>query len=281
VSSAGSGQSGAAGGQTGTGDASTSGDAATDGRGDGGAETTDGTRGGASPGFDSAAGAGMSGAGGEAPVGELAQPPCANLARNAAVEAQSIFPGYALAHVTDGDRSTTLGSEHSWSNDNEPPDGKLPQWFDLDFGRPRAVSRVELYTSEDYIIQDYDLLYWDETAWRTILTITGNPVLHRTHEFPMVATSRLRILCRRGPTNQSYYARLNEVEVYSTSAAQCPGGDNAGEKPFASLLVPTRRAEAVELADVNCEANNPRWSPIRIGVRLLPFDKSLSFGVRG
>jgi hypothetical protein len=204
-----------------------------------------------------------SGTGGSPRPGAPADPPCANLARNAVLEAQTRFPDYALADVTDGDRDTTLGKGHSWANSWDPPTIGLPQWFDLDFGRSRAVSRVELYTSEGYILQDYDLSYWDGAEWQLIVEIRGNPVLHRTHEFPSVSTDRLRILCRKGPENQTFHVRLNEVEVYSVPASACPDGSNGsndGEAPVAPALTPRRVGSELQVDAIPCDPNDLRWS---------------------
>jgi hypothetical protein len=212
-------------------------------------------------GGSSAAGGGSGAAGGPIlPPGVAATPLCANLARTATAEAESVFPGYRLEHVIDGSRSTTLGSADSWTNLHDAPNGLVPQWFDLDFGRRRSIARVEIYTSSGYAIQNYDLLYWGGTEWKTIASVTGNVLLHRSHEFPSVSTDRLRVLGRRGPENQAWLVRLNEVEVYSASLADCASDPNAGETPTLIPIEPARSDTTIDFSELACIPLDPVWS---------------------
>jgi hypothetical protein len=89
----------------------------------------------------------------------------------------------------------------------------LPQWFQIDFGAPKTFSRVDVYSSEGFAIQDYDLQYWNGTAWIDILQERGNADVHIIHQFASVTGSKVQIIARKGPNAQTIYTRLNEVEV--------------------------------------------------------------------
>ncbi len=148
--------------------------------------------------------------------GEWTEAP-ANLALEASTSASSTFCSgsgsscYAARRVNDGSANTALGGEYSWANDLGPA---MPQWVELDFGAARTFGRVELYTSQGYPIQDYSLETWDGSTWSPVVTITGNTELHRTHTFTPVTASKLRVLGRKGPSNQVQHVRVNEVEIY-------------------------------------------------------------------
>ncbi|MBB6670108.1 discoidin domain-containing protein [Cohnella nanjingensis] len=117
--------------------------------------------------------------------------------------------GYAAEKVNDGAATTDWSG---WATDGT----SLPQWVQLDFGASRTFSRVELYTTSGYAIKDYRIQYWDGSNWIDCLpAITGNTFDQRTHTFPMVTGSKLRVLGTSGPDIQPEYIRVNEIEVYS------------------------------------------------------------------
>jgi hypothetical protein len=131
----------------------------------------------------------------------------------ATATAQTTYGGYNATNVIDGDRSTVQIESSSWTNDWNPPTVILPQWFQIDFGGTKTFSRVDVYTSQGYPIQDYDLQYWNGTAWVDILQERGNVQLHVTHQLAPVTGSKLQIIARQGPSGQPNFTRLNEVEV--------------------------------------------------------------------
>ncbi|WP_144395288.1 discoidin domain-containing protein [Pleionea sediminis] len=138
-----------------------------------------------------------------------------NLARKARASAQSSFPGYSPAKVNDGDKNVRVGGAYSWANGHKyTPDGRLPQWLQLDFGRYERISKVVLYTSLGYEIKDYDIQVWNGRSWNTVVTQRGNTSVRRTHTFAPAIGSKLRVIGRRGPDNQYIYVRVNELEVY-------------------------------------------------------------------
>lgn len=138
-----------------------------------------------------------------------------NLALNATATAQSTFSGYSPSRVNDGNRNTRVGGAYSWANGHKyTPDGRLPQWLQLSFGRLERISKVVLYTSLGYEIKDYDIQVWNGNRWTTVVTQRGNTSVQRTHTFAPIYGSKLRVIGRRGPDNQYIYVRVNELEVY-------------------------------------------------------------------
>ncbi|WP_181438811.1 hypothetical protein [Paenibacillus sambharensis] len=137
--------------------------------------------------------------------------PNANHAIGAAVSADSTFPGYSVARINDGDRNTALGQSYSWANNQGAP---LPQHVYMNFGANKTISKVDLYTSQGYVMANYDIQYWNGSSWVTVATVTGNTSTYRSHSFNAVSTSQIRVVCRRGPSHQTNYVRINELEVY-------------------------------------------------------------------
>ncbi len=144
-----------------------------------------------------------------------------NVALHAVATAQSTFPGYSASRVNDGNISTTVGGAYSWANAlNNGPDGYLPQWLQLDFGSTKTIDEIRLYTSASFEIKDYDLQYWNGSAWVTIADINNNTQDSRSHSFSPVSTTKIRVIARRGPDRQPIYVRINELQVFSSSS--CP-----------------------------------------------------------
>jgi hypothetical protein len=174
---------------------------------------------------------GASGAGGEAASsgtgsdagdgGTGNETACPNLALTATATAETTFPGYSAANAIDGDRSTALGQLDSWANDWEPPTIAFPQWFDIELDGEQSVARVDVYTTNDYRMSEYDLSVRAGGEWVLVAAVTANTNVLVSHAFSPVMTDAVRILVKRGPEHQFNHARLNEVEIYA-SAGSCP-----------------------------------------------------------
>jgi len=91
----------------------------------------------------------------------------------------------------------------------------FPQNVTIDFGASRTLGRIELYTSDMYEILHYAIDYWDGAGWVQLVEITNNVVIHRTHTFAQVSSPKIRVRTYSGPTGQTIYARLNEVQVFA------------------------------------------------------------------
>jgi len=133
------------------------------------------------------------------------------------VTAQSTYPysGYSPWNIIDGDITTTVGGQFSWTNgDIYSIDGKLPQWVEIDFGSTVTFGRLNFYTSDNYEIRDYEVHYNLNGTWYPLLNITNNTYSFKRHDFIVRNARYLRIICKNGPSIQPQYARLNEIEIY-------------------------------------------------------------------
>ena len=143
----------------------------------------------------------------------------ANQALSASTSASSTYCSGSGLHcyhsyrINDGSRNTTVGGYYSWAND-WGGGISLPQWVQLDFGGTIWFNRVDLYTSQGYAIRDYDIQYWNGSGWYNAATVNGNTSTYRKHTFSRRSASRIRVRGRSGPSNQTIYVRVNELEVY-------------------------------------------------------------------
>lgn len=161
-----------------------------------------------------------------------------NYARQAVVTAESTYPGYSVARINDGSRTTTVGPSYSWAN-NHPAGGKLPESVFLRFSSLKTVTRIDIYTSSGYALQNYTIQYQTtlNAPWVTLLTVTGNTSVIRQHIFNPVTVLRVQIICQYGPSNQTIYGRLNEVEIYGEPEPYLPPvGVENGRLVFSSVF---------------------------------------------
>lgn len=146
-----------------------------------------------------------------------------NYALQATVTAESTYPGYSVQRIKDGSRNTTVGPNYSWAN-NYPAGGRLPESVFLKWSSLKTVERIDIYTSSGYVLRDYTIQYRTTTtgSWTNLVVITGNTNVYRSHTFSPVYAREIQIICQLGPSNQSIYGRLNEVEVYGPSEPTLP-----------------------------------------------------------
>ncbi len=144
--------------------------------------------------------------------------PTTNLALSATASASSTYCQgtgehcYLPSRINDGNTSTALGGFFSWANDGYQP--TLP-WVELTWSNPVTLQRIELFTTTGYEVRDYDIQYWNGSAWVNAVVVNGNTNVHRTHILSApITTARLRLFGRSGPTHQAGYVRVNELEVY-------------------------------------------------------------------
>jgi hypothetical protein len=115
------------------------------------------------------------------------------------------------------------GQVHQWRSD---PKQGLPQWLELDFGQVMAMDTVYLtfdtnifgrFPSSDpgseITAMDYRMLYSDNGVWRTVFEESGNWRRFRRHEFPTVATDKIRLEILKAKNGEQ--ARVYEIRAYN------------------------------------------------------------------
>jgi hypothetical protein len=132
-----------------------------------------------------------------------------------------------------GDRSgANWGSGGGW-NDNTWD--TYPDWVQVDFASGgKTVSEIDVFTLQDdfanavdptdqmtttaWGIKDFDVQYWDGSAWVTVPggSVTGNDKGWRKFTFSAVTTSKIRVTVNAALND---YSRITEVEAWTPAAA--------------------------------------------------------------
>ena len=159
------------------------------------------------------------------------------LAANGAVTSASSThsSGYAPAGANDGQRSgRNWGSGGGW---NDATWASASDWMQVDFGAVRSVAEVAVFSVQDayttpvepteamtfsrYGLVDFELQYWNGTAWLAIPggSVAGNDRVWRKVSFAPVTTSAIRIVVIRA---QDGWSRIAEIEAYASTETPPP-----------------------------------------------------------
>lgn len=148
-----------------------------------------------------------------------------DLARKATVTASSYDRranrNFKPANVTNGWTRLTENRASMWRSD---PKQSLPQWVELDFGKPTEFNTVQL-TFVTYpngqrpklpfspaCVKNYDLEAWVDGKWVTVARVRDNFQRHRVHSFITQAATKLRLMV--SATHGDKSASLFELRVY-------------------------------------------------------------------
>ena len=159
----------------------------------------------------------------------------ADLARTAALRASSATPDHPAANLVDGvSRQFDEMPSHQWRSGEG-----LPQWIEVDFGGPRAVSMVQVtfdgdlgrtrnrhypQTVSPLLARDYRLLGRAASGWRPLIAVEGNYQRFRRHCFRrrQVSAVRLEVLATHGAN----HARVYELRAYGQCYVTFKTGQN-------------------------------------------------------
>jgi hypothetical protein len=101
-------------------------------------------------------------------------------------------PPFAPENVLNGIARAAGGRPNSW---RPAPGGPLPQWVELDFGRPVAMNCVHVsFQTRRMRADDF---HWEVPAgdrWQTVAAVRGNDQRRRVDRFAHVRTAKLRLV---------------------------------------------------------------------------------------
>ena len=151
------------------------------------------------------------------------------LASNGGVaSASSMYSsGYAPSGVINGDRKgANWGSGGGW---NDSTANSFPDWVQVDFPRTTTISEIDVFSVQDaflspveptesmtfskYGLVDFDVQYWNGSAWVTVTggSVTGNTLIWRKFTFTPVATTAIRVTVKNALDT---WSRVTEIEAY-------------------------------------------------------------------
>jgi hypothetical protein len=134
---------------------------------------------------------------------------------------------YSTAGAIDGEhRGVNWENGGGWNDDTR---GAWPDWLEVAFNGAKTVNEIRVYTVQNdfrnpveptattpadiYGIRDFDVQYWDGTAWVTVPggSVVGNDKAMRVFTFPDITTTKIRVMVNAG---RVYYSRITEVEAF-------------------------------------------------------------------
>ena len=134
---------------------------------------------------------------------------------------------FPVTGAINGDRTgADWGNGGGW---NDATRGVWPDSFEVAFSGARTINEIRIFTLQNnfpnpveptpdlvadyYGIQDFNVEYWNGTAWVLIPggNVVGNDKVMRTFTFPDITTTKLRIVVNNGRNN---YSRIIEVEAF-------------------------------------------------------------------
>jgi len=167
-------------------------------------------------------------------VGQALIPTNVALAANgAAAVGSSTYASinYSASGAIDGDRAAVnWGAGGGW---NDGTRATFPDTLEVDFPASKLINEIDVYTLQNNWttagepdlstpatgegILDFDVQYWNGTAWVTVPngSVTSNDKAWRQFKFDVVTTTRIRVVVNNARNN---YSRIVEVEAYGFPA---------------------------------------------------------------
>lgn len=144
--------------------------------------------------------------------------------------------------VNDTNINTTVNPLQGWIS------GILtePQWVSLSWESAVTINTIDIYTPTDYVVQDYDIEYFDsENGWTILASITGNTEAHRSHTISNTTIHTLRVVVHKGSIDEPNRGRINEIVVFGNIAAANPSPTSSSSVSSSSTSSSTSSASSV------------------------------------
>ena len=177
--------------------------------------------------------------------------PGGNLSLSATASASSTDTanGYAPSKINDGLATTDF---NGWANAYQ---ATLPQWVQLEWNSDQTLSRAEIYTTTGYEIRDFDLQYWNGSAWVTASSVRGNTANPRSLSFSSIVTRKVRILGLSGPGVQPAFVRVNELQLYGDTNQARAATPSASSTDTGNGYAASKVNDGIASTDFNGWAN--------------------------
>ncbi|HBL74207.1 MAG: hypothetical protein A2W90_17800 [Bacteroidetes bacterium GWF2_42_66] len=155
-----------------------------------------------------------------------------NLALNRPVTVSAYVTDYPGSNAVDGDK---VSNASRWYEGVAV--SITPQWIEINLERNCNITGFATWTGAlgyyNQPINDFQFQYWDGSAWRTIISETGNTDATYEKNFTPVIASKVRLYITKV---DNVYVRLYEIEVYGNSVQ--PTGINLLKDLSKAVVLP-------------------------------------------
>ena len=93
---------------------------------------------------------------------------------------------------------------------------QLPQSVELAWKYAVTINSIDIYSTEGYIIRDYDIEYPNGEGWSTLASVRDNTEVFRSIPVSPITVYQLRVVALEGSLAQPQHARINEIVVFGT-----------------------------------------------------------------
>jgi RHS repeat-associated protein len=138
--------------------------------------------------------------------------------------------GFSVSGAINGNIQGPWGNGEGW-NDATP--NEVPDWFQVDFAGSKTIVEIDVFSLHDnyteqntpteaqtfslYGLINFDVQYWNGSAWTTISggSVTGNNKVWRKFTFAPITTSKIRLWITGVPDS---WSRLVELQAWEAGS---------------------------------------------------------------
>jgi F5/8 type C domain-containing protein len=158
--------------------------------------------------------------------------------------------GFSVGGAINGNVRGPWGNGEGW---NDATENVLPDWFQVDFAGTKTIDEIDVFSLHDnytepntptetqtfslYGLVNFEVQYWNGTAWVTIPggSVSGNNKVWRKFIFAPITTSKIRLWITSVPDS---WSRLVELQAWapqrSNFALASAGGVASASSTLAS-----------------------------------------------
>lgn len=169
----------------------------------------------------------------------------------AVASASSVINGsFAESFAIDGNRT---GLSSSYWNDGSA--STFDDWLQVDFSGSQTINEIDVFSLQDnfafavtptlsmtcalYGLRDFEVQYWNGSAWVTVTggNVTSNNLVWRRFTFTAVTTTKIRILVHA--SQDGVYSRIVEVEAWTSAVPGTPTSPTPADAATGVSIMPT------------------------------------------
>jgi hypothetical protein len=191
----------------------------------------------------------------------------------AKVIADSEQSGYSAQNAIDGN---TLDPGSRWISDSSA----APHWLEVEFGRVKPFTRIELYTGEshsiDYILRNFSFQYWNGSEWKDIPGAgkKNNLVENPKFTFSELSAQKVRLYIQQG-SNVDNVARIYELKIFGPESSQYRSDFNRASLVERAYQIQLTQSTLGDSANPTISTHTAEWYTLSCSVHYQAQDQAV------